>query len=187
MVLNQSEYNEIYFKKTVIDNIEQNHVAGYTNYIRQHTDWIEKRTIQRFLKRHNIPKTAKILELGAAVGFMGKIATEEGYTNWTCVDWSAWCKANEVYPIIEQPALTFLKAQADNSFDYIISRSFLECFANNDISKLVAHFARVTLKQIHTTNLNARSDYYTIKTQTNWESKIKAGQNIIIEDYFLDG
>lgn len=129
-----------------------------------------------------------MLELGAAIGFMGKIATEEGYTDWTCVDWSAWAKANEVYPVTEQDALSYLQAQADNSFDYVISRALLECVDAKDLDTLITECNRVaTSKQIHTTYNEAPAQYYNIKSLPDWATDFLNDPDIIIENYYEDG
>lgn len=125
------------------------HDAGYTNYLELETNYIAERNIKKFFTRHNIPKTVRVLELGSAVGFMGKIAKQEGHTDWVCVDWSNWCKRHEVYPVIEQDALTFLTSQDDNSFDYIISKAFLECFNDDALKILKIEMDRVGKNQIH--------------------------------------
>ena len=89
------------------------------------------------MTRHTISLTATVLELGAAVGFMRKVAIEEGYTNWTSVDWSNWCKRHEVSVIVEQDGFSYLQAQADNSFDYVITRALLECIDTKDLDTLI--------------------------------------------------
>lgn len=185
-VLTKPQYDESYYRHDSL-NVSNPHKAGYQDYLEGQVNWKEKQRIQRFLTRHNIPKDAKILELGSAIGFMGKIATEEGYTNWTCVDWSSWVKANEVFPVIEQDALSYLQAQADNSFDYIITRALIECLPTNQLQNHATETKRVATKQIHTTYLSGNTTYYNIKTLPDWTSNFLNDPDIIVEDYFKDG
>jgi len=186
MVLQRNKYDAAYFGD-VIESGGTRHDAGYTNYLELHTNWKQKLQIQKFLTRHNIPKTSKILELGAGVGFMGKIATEEGYTDWTCVDWSNWAKRHEVYPVTEEDGLVFLQAQTDNAFDYIVSRAFLECIPSNQLQNYATEGKRVATNHIHTTFLSANTQYYEIKTIPDWATDFLNDPNIIIEDYRKDG
>lgn len=185
MTLKQLDYDEAYFMQNS-KNVDRPHKAGYTNYFELQTNYIAERNIKAFLKRHNIPKNAKILELGAAVGFMGKVATEEGYTNWTCVDWSSWCKQNEVYPVIEQDVLSYLRAQADNSFDYIISRLLIECIPTNKLQNHAVEAKRVASKHIHAVSLQT-NQYYNIKTLPEWTDDFLNDPDIIIQDFRKDG
>jgi len=113
--LNRNKYGAPYFGD-VIESGGLRHDAGYSDYLGFAIGWKERLIIQKFLTRHNIPKNVRILELGASIGFMGKVATEEGYTNWTCVDWSDWCKRHEVFTIIEEDALVYLNSIPDNSY-----------------------------------------------------------------------
>jgi len=178
MTLKQNEYNESYFGDP---NSPLKHKAGYSNYLELQTNWVQRERIKKFLIRHNIPKNSKILELGAAVGFMGKIATEEGYKNWTCVDFSLWCKKNELSPIIEQDALSYLQSQPDNSFDVIVSFALLECLSNPSLVTLYQQMRRVGIKQIHQTFEESNSKFYNIKTLADWKSLLS--QDTVIEFY----
>ncbi len=186
MVLTRNTYDAAYFGD-VSESAGLRHDAGYSDYIQQQTNYIVRRRIIAFLRRHNIPKSAKILELGAGVGFMGLVATEEGYTDWTCVEWSNWCKRHEVFPIVEEDAFIYVTAQAPSSFDYIITRAFIECFAQNDLGGIVGRFATVADKQIHSTYASAKAQFYNIKTITNWEKQFNNDIDVIIEDYYQDG
>ncbi len=186
MVLLQSEYDAAYFGDTV-ESTGLRHEAGYSDYLFYETNWIQKKRIESLLRRYTVPKNAKIVELGAGVGFMGLVAQRLGYTDWTCLDWSNWCKRHEVYPVTEEDALVFLASIPDNSLDYIISRAFLECFTDTDIDRLVNFFTTKARKQIHTTFKTGRSAYYTIKTMTDWRTKIRSSSDIIVEEYRQDG
>ena len=186
VALIRSDYNAAYFGD-VVESVGLRHDAGYSNYLELQTNYVQRRNIVAFLKRHNIPKNAKILELGAGVGFMGLVATEEGYTDWTCVDWSNWTKRHEVFPVIEEDAFIYVTAQPPASFDYIITRAFLECFDQGDLDGIIGRFAMVANKQIHSTFLSAKAQFYNIKTIANWEKEFNNDIDVIIEDYRLDG
>lgn len=185
MVLNRNKYNAAYFGD-VIESGGTRHDAGYSNYLELQTNYIARRNIKKFLTRHNIPKNAKVLELGAGVGFMGLVATEEGYTDWTCVDWSNWAKRHEVFPVIEESAIVYLQAQTDNSFDYIVSRAAIECIPQNKLQTLAIETKRVAPKQIHSTFLAANLTFYNIKTLPAWEQEFLNDPDIIVEDYNED-
>lgn len=165
MVLTQSQYDAAYFD----DREESNglkHSAGYTEYLKFQTDHVRKAKILDFLNKHKIPKDATILELGAAVGFAGLIAKEQGYKNWTCLDWSDYCKKHEVYPIIKQDALTWLKTLDDNSYDYIISFAFLECCNNDGLTNCKTEMDRVAVKQIHQCHERPNPLYYNTEVKS---------------------
>jgi len=180
MILKRKDYGAPYFGDP---SQPPKHDAEYSNYIELHTNWRAKRSIKKFLIRHNIPKNAKILEGGAGIGFMGKIATEEGYTNWTCVDWSNWCKRHEVYPVIEQDVLSYLQAQADNSFDYIITHALIECIPLNQLQALATEAKRVGIKQIHATYIQPNAQFYEVKTLPEWATVFLNDLDVIIEDH----
>lgn len=186
MVLQRSSYDASYFGD-VIESSGLRHDGGYSDYIELQNNYKAREIIQRFLRRHAISKNAVILELGAGNGFMKLVAEEEGYTNWTAVDWSSWAKRHEVATVIEEDAFIFVTAQPPASFDYIITRGFLECFAQNDLGGIVGRFATVANKQIHSTFLSGRNAFYTIKTIANWEREFGNDLNVVIEDYFVDG
>ena len=59
------------------------------------------------------------------------------------------CRLHEETKIIQQDALSFLNNQPKNSFDYIVSFAFLECFSNDDLKFLKLQMDRVAKKQIH--------------------------------------
>ena len=184
MVLNLNQYDAAYFGDIESDLKRK---SGYSNYLELHTNYIAKRNIKKFLIRHAIPKNAKVLELGAAVGFMGKVATQEGYTNWMCVDVSSWCKKHKVFPVTQQNALSYLRAQANNSFDYIITRALIECIPANQLQNYAIEAKRVAKKQIHTTYIESNTRYYIVKTLPEWTSDFHNDPDIIIEDYYKYG
>lgn len=186
MVLNRNKYDAAYFGD-LDESGGTRHTAGYSNYLELETNYVTRRNIVAFLTRHNIPKTAKILELGAGVGFMGLVATEQGYTDWTCVDWSNWAKRHEVFPVIEEEAQTYLELQTDNFYDYIISRAAIECVPQNKLQALAIEAKRVAVKQIHSTYLAANLTFYNIKTLPQWEQEFLNDPDIIVEDFREDG
>jgi len=185
MVLNRSQYDAAYFGD-LDESGGLRHKAGYSRYLISQTDGFEREGLEAFLLRHDIPKDVKVLELGAGIGFLGKVATDQGYTNWTCVDWSNWCKRHEVYPVIEEEALIYLQAQPDNSFDYIISRSLIECIKPNELQDHAIESKRVGIKQIHTVSLEVNTKFYTLKTIPEWATQFLNDPDITIEDYFRD-
>ncbi len=158
MVLNINQYDAGYYGDVESDLKRK---SGYSNYLEQQSQALIQKRLQTFLDRYNIPKNAKILELGAGCGHLAKLARENGYTNWIAVDWSAWCQANKVFDsLIKQDALSYLQTQPDNSFDYIISRALVECFSANDLVKFLDECSRVGTNQIHDTFPDPNPNYY---------------------------
>ncbi len=180
--LSRNIYDGAYFGDP---NSDTKHKAGYTNYQYRSGQANQQRYLERFLNAHQIPKNAKVLELGAALGHLGKLATVNGYTNWTCVDWSQWCQDNKVYEtLVNEDAIEFLKSSADKSFDYIISRALIECLANNELVTFATECLRVGTKQIHTTFAEPNSKFYTVKDLDNWKTVLGNIPDIIVENYF---
>lgn len=182
MTLTRNEYDGAYFGDP---NFDLKHRAGYTNYKAQCSQSHHERKLKQFLESHNIPKDAKVLELGAGTGYLGKIARENGYDHWICVDWSQWCQDNKVFPeLINQDAIEYLQLQQNKSFDYIISRGFIECFTATELITLANECLRVGKKQIHSTFLEVNSNYYTVKDLENWKTLFGNIDDIIVENYF---
>lgn len=159
MELTQAEYNAAYFG----DDDERagaRHDAGYSNYLHLVT---EKPYIKRPDRVFNAV-SGRILELGCGVGTYAEMARSPTRTrralDWTALDWSNWCKRHEVTLIIEQDALSYLQAQADNSFDYIVSFGFIECLADSDLGVMKTEMDRVAINQMHLTYVNPNSLFY---------------------------
>ena len=128
------------------------------------------------------------LELGAATGYLGKLAREKGYTDWTCVDWSQWCQDNKVYDsLVNMDAIEFLKSRLDKSFDYIISRGLIECFTDIELITFATECLRVGKKQIHATFGKPNSNYYTVKNLDNWKTLLGNISDITVESYYKNG
>ncbi len=180
MVLTKSKYDEIYYQVIIENGIRKERIAGYTDYLELQCNWVFKKRYEDFLTRHNILTTDRILELGGAVGYFKKVATELGY-DITSVDWSAWCKQNELSSIIEQDALSYLQAQPDNSFDVIVSFTFLECFTNAKLVKLYLEMKRVGIKQIHQIPSEDTTNSYNLKTIVEYQSLLP--DDTVIEFY----
>ncbi len=179
--LERTVYDAAYFGDP---NSDTKHRAGYSNYIEQSEQSHHQKKLNKFLNDHEIPKNAKVLELGAATGYLGKLATVNGYTNWTCVDWSQWCQDNKVYnSLINQDAIEFLESQSNKSFDYIISRGLIECFTDIELVTFAKECLRVGKKQIHTTFETPNTQYYTIKNLDNWKTVLGNNPNITVENY----
>lgn len=189
MVLNRNKYDAAYFGD-VIESNGTRHVAGYTDYLELENNWKTRRQIVRFLARHAIPLNAKVLELGCGNGFMKLVATEQGYTDWTAVDWSAWCKLHEVAPIIEEDGVVFMDAQPADTYDYIISRAVLECIPDNQLQATSVAILRVGKpggQRIHTTFLETgEPSFYNVRTLPEWGALLIADPNLTLEDYNED-
>lgn len=185
MTLSRNEYDGAYYGDK---NFDLKHKAGYTNYQYQCKQANQQKYLERFLKTHKIPRDAKILELGAGLGHLGKLARVNEYNNWTCVDWSQWCQDNKVYDsLVNMDAIEFLKSRLDKSFDYIISRGLIECFTDIELITFARECFRVGKKQIHATFVKPNSKYYTVKNLDNWKTVLGNIPDIIVESYFENG
>lgn len=179
MVLNAEDYDAAYFGYIESDLKRK---SGYSNYLELQTNYIAKRNYEKFIASHNFKAKDKILELGAAVGYFGKIARVNGL-NVKCVDVSQWCYDNRMHPDFEKAdAFEFLPGVQDKSFDYIISFGFLECFADTKLQALVILMNQVAKKQIHVIYKEGKSQWYNIKTISQWKSFFD--DSAIIEKYF---
>ena len=185
MTLSRDEYDGAYYGDK---NFDLKHRAGYSDYKEQCEQSYHKKSLEKFLDNHKIPKDVTVLELGGGQGHLAKLATEKGYSNWTCVDWSQWCQDNKVYDsLVYMDAIAFLQAQPDNSFDYIISRALIECFTDSELIIFAKECFRVSKKQIHATFGEPNSKYYTVKNLNNWKTVLGNTPDIIVEDYRKDG
>lgn len=169
--LKRIEYDDVYFGERK---------SHYSNYLESSQNSLQKAFIEKFIKKNNFGPDDKILELGAGIGFFGKIAQAKGLKFWYCIDWSKWCKANQVYGIVDQDAIKYLKELLDDSFDYIVSFGFLECCDDGYLAKLIPEMKRVGKKQIHGMYLSG-NESYNIKTLEEWQSLFD--DSVIIENY----
>ena len=178
MVLSKEDFDDAYFGDVESDLKRK---SGYSNYLEQHTNYIQKRIYEKFIVAHDFKPGDKILELGAAVGYFGKIARVNGL-NVKCVDVSQWCYDNRMHPDFEKAdALEFLPGVQDKFYDYIISFGFLECFADTKLQALIILMNQVAKKQIHVIYKEGKSQWYNIKTISQWKSFFD--DSAIIEKY----
>lgn len=154
MILSRSQYDAAYFGD-IIESGGLRHEAGYTYYL----DLIKEKPYLKRSDRVFNTASERILELGCGIGTYAKIALSRGL-DWIALDWSLWAKQHEVTPIIEEDALTYLLAQANNSFDYIVSFGFIECFTDGQLLVLKNEMDRVGINQIHLTYENPNPLYY---------------------------
>lgn len=144
--------------------------SGYSNYLEQQTSWIQKEFYEKFIVSHDFKPGDKILELGAAIGYFGKIAGINGL-NVECVDVSQWCYDNRLHPsFTKADVITYLGTLEDKSYDYIISFGFLECFDDTRLQALIILMNQVAKKQIHRVYRKGNSKWYNIKTIPQWKS-----------------
>lgn len=172
MVLNRNKYNAAYFGD-ITESDGLRHVAGYSNYLEQIRNSIHKKRIEDFIKKHNIQVRDKVLELGAGIGYYCEIALAKGI-EWNCLDVSQWCydhaKLETQSRFILQDAVTYLPTLVDNSYDYIVSFGFIECFEDSIIRTIIPILNRVAIKQIHSFYKKEPNQYYNIKSLTEWKS-----------------
>ncbi len=177
-VLTRLQYDAAYFGAVESDLKRK---SGYSNYLEQHANYIAKRNYEKFIATHDFKPGDKILELGAAVGYFGKIARVNGL-NVKCVDISQWCYDKRLHPDFEKAdALEFLLSVQDKSYDYIISFGFLECFNDTKLQALIILMNQVAKKQIHCIYGEGNSTWYNIKTIPQWKSFFD--ESAIIENY----
>jgi len=79
------EFNESYFVK-----------GAYSDYFEQAQTWIKKEFYKKFIDRHQFKPSDRILELGAGIGYFGKIGGANGL-DILCIDDAQWCYDNKVY------------------------------------------------------------------------------------------
>ena len=160
MVLDRLDYNAAYFG----DDSERNgsrHDAGYSDYL----DIVKEKPYLRRANRVFSTVSGKILELGCGIGTYAKIAKDAGF-NWTALDFSDWCYRHRETRIIKQDALSYLKAQRDNSFDYIVSWGFIECLSDEELRIMKTEMDRVATNQMHLSYKNPNSLYYNTEVKT---------------------
>jgi len=162
--LTRAEYDGAYFGDPESDIRRK---AGYSNYLELDTNWKLKKKYQDFIDKHKLQLSGRILELGAAVGYFGKIARENNL-NIVSVDWSQWCYDNKCSDLTNEDALTFLKAQPDSTFDIIVSFHFIECLTDEQAKELEIEMKRVAPKQIHVTQRDPNEKWYTRHTPDEW-------------------
>lgn len=168
MVLTIDKYDAAYFGD-VITSGGLRHEAGYSNYL----EIVKEKPYLKRADRAFNAVSGKILELGCGVGTYAKEALNRGL-DWTALDSSNWCKRHEVTKIIEQDALTYLRSQANNSFDYIVSFGFIECFDNGGLEALKTEMDGVGRNQLHYTYKKPNPLYY----NTSVKSRITEAQDI---------
>ena len=172
MVLKQKDYDAAYFGDT-IESGGLRHDAGYRYYLKL----ILQKPYQKRCDRFINAASGKILELGCGVGTYARKGRVQGL-DWTAIDVSNWCKRHEVTTIIENDALTFLQAQTNNSFDWIVSWGFIECLKDSDLKTMKDEMNRVCINQKHFSYTNPNSQYYNIDVK----SKITDVRDIIDRD-----
>lgn len=178
MVLKTEEFDAAYFGDVESDLKRK---SGYSNYLELQTNWIQKERYEKFIASHDFKPGDKILELGAAIGYFGKIARVNGLTV-KCVDVSQWCYDNRLHPDFEKAdALEFLKTLERKSFDYIISFGFLESFDDVQLRALIILMNQIAKKQIHRIYEEGNPKWYNIKTIEKWKSFFD--DSAIIENY----
>lgn len=176
MVLKKIEYDAAYFGDTESDLRRK---SGYSNYLELETDWIAEKKWKDFIARHNLKPTDKILELGGAVGHFAKVAREQGL-NVVCIDWSQWSFDNKVIPdLIQEDALTYLQTQPDNSFDVVVSFTFLDCIPTDKLSLFSQEIKRVATKQFHQLYERRNPSYYNSHELKYWQSLFSKGVEMI--------
>lgn len=178
MVLKTEDFDAAYFGDVESDLKRK---SGYSNYLEGQTNYLQKRLYEKFIASYNFKSGDKILELGAAVGYFGKIARVNGL-NVKCVDVSSWCYENRLHPDFEKAdALEFLPGVQDKFYDYIISFGFLESFDDVKLQALIILMNRVAKKQIHYIYEEGNPEWYNIKTNSQWQTFFD--DSTIIENY----
>jgi hypothetical protein len=180
-VLQASEYDISYFDGRLNENT---HPAGYTEYGRVQFNQFSTKFVPTLaestgnlfgdlckgmninLNNRFVGKT--LLILGAAYGFEVKGFRDLGIDAWGVeVSPYAISKAEPaIQPyLINQNALTYLPTQARNGWDYIFSRTFLECFSDADLATLITQMNRVSRsEQVHIVYPASNPAYYNSKT-----------------------
>ena len=167
MTLAEEDFDAAYFGDVESDLIRK---CGYLDYLALKTNHIQKEIYEKFILAHAFRPDDKILELGAAVGFFGKIAGINGL-NVKCVDVSQWCYDHRLHSDFEKAsAFQYLKTLGSKSYDYIISFGFLECLDDAKLQALIILMNRVAKKQIHCLYGIGNPKYYNLKTVPQWKS-----------------
>lgn len=184
-VLKPKEYDISYFDG---DKSEKTHEAGYSTYVRQFGNpkkdslgefWLDVAADLAF-KYQLQGKT--VLELGCAKGFIVKSLRDLG-VNAYGIDISEYavgqCETEVASFIQVADVLTHLQNLPSGSFDWIISRDFLNCFTDTQIKKMIPEMNRVAVSQVHLETLKGNVKYYNMKA--NWDYlNFKKGTQIIV-------
>ena len=167
MTLAEESFDAAYFGDPECDLIRK---CGYLDYLTLKTNHIQKEIYEKFLLAHAFRPDDKILELGAAVGFFGKVAGMNGL-NVKCVDVSQWCYDHRIHTdFVKASAFKYLKTLGSKSYDYIISFGFLECLDDVKLQDLIVLMNHVAKKQIHCLYDMGPPKYYNCKTIEEWKS-----------------
>ena len=169
MVLKLSDYNAAYFGD-IKESGGSRHDAGYSEYL----DIVKEKPYLKRCERVLNVVSGRILELGCGIGTYARIARSRGL-DWTAIDSSDWCKRHEVTNIIKTDALSYLKSQSDNSFDYVVSFAFIECLGDTELRIIKKEMDRVGIKQLHYSYENPNPTYY----NTSVKRRISKAENII--------
>lgn len=181
MTLSEESFDAAYFGDVESDLIRK---SGYLDYLATKTNYIQKGIYEKFISNHGPKPENKILELGAGVGYFGKIARMNGL-NVKCVDISQWCYDHRLHPdFVKASAFKYLKTLGSKSYDYIISFGFLECLDDAKLQALIILMNRVAKKQIHCLYDLGNPKYYNSKTIPQWKSFFDDSATIVMQgDY----
>ena len=198
-VLTPAEYDERYFDG---GSAAYTHNAGYTKYQK----WFIRST--RFLPsldestgeyfgdiakgmnlRNNIVGK-DVLEIGCAKGFLVEGMRSIGINGFGInVSPYAIGQANPSIAAYLEVADARIKVPtyARNQWDYIITRWFLSCMSDADLTALIPELNRVARNQIHIVYPLIRPDYYNAKTLAQWAALPFARGTILINNDDIDG
>ena len=167
MTLAEESYDAAYFGDVESDLIRK---SGYLDYLALKTNYIQGKIYEKFISTHGFKPEDKMLELGAGVGYFGKIAWINGL-NVKCVDVSQWCYDRKMHhDFVKASVFQYLKTLKNKSYDYIISFGLLECFDDAKLQALIILMNRVAKKQIHCMYGIGDPKWYNLKTIPQWKS-----------------
>lgn len=170
------EYNEYYFDGA---KHAYRHNAGYSTYERWYR-FDGPNSLGEFWKdyaRDLVEKYSlrgkKLLELGSAKGFLVEDLRSMGVNAWGLdVSKYAYSQASsEVKPYLKVADASYeLANYRPGEFDVVLSRRFLVCIPENDLSNLALAANRIAKQQIHIIDEQLNSQYY-LSHPIEWYSK----------------
>jgi len=173
-VLQPNEYDISYFdgKKSSLT-----HNAGFTDYERWKR-YDGANSLGEFWKdmaagfiNHYAISGKKVLELGAAKGFIVKDLRDMGVDAWG-MEVSQYAVDNcepETVPYLQVgDARTDLKQYSNKEFDLIYTVRFIECLTDAEVTALIPQMTRISKKQVHVFTSKINPAYYNAKTLQEW-------------------
>ena len=163
----------------------RNQVNPIFNSDPQNDEWYQK--AQRFIQ-HGGLVGRKIIELGCAFGSLVRWLRSQGADaygldlSWPISQGIALWPELEPYLIVAD-ARTWMPTQKKNSWDGIISRGFLDCQTDADLTVMIPEINRICkFQQVHSVDPANDPEFYNQKTLAQWQALPWESGTIILDE-----